>query len=97
MIRYLETYLEELIRYPLAARAFVVEIRAAGAPSQQHRRAIQDQFAELLRIPDRDDNPLMRTAFVAAADELIAREITDAGRNGSRASPPACSSSRSAS
>ena len=46
-----ETYLDELARYPLAARAFHVEIRAAGAPSQEHRRAANNQFAELLLVP----------------------------------------------
>jgi AcrR family transcriptional regulator len=75
----IQTNLEELSAYPLAARAFLVEIRAAGAPSQRQRRTIQEQFAELLRMPGRDDEPLMRTAFVAAHDELIARELTDNG------------------
>jgi AcrR family transcriptional regulator len=79
LTRLIGCYLDELESYPLAARAFLVEIRAAGAPSQRHRRSIQDQFAELLPILGSDDNPLMRTALVAAIDELIAREITDNG------------------
>jgi AcrR family transcriptional regulator len=79
LARLIRRYLEELVSYPLAARAFLVEIRAAGAPSQQHRRSIQDQFAELLRTPGSDDDPLMRTALVAANDELISRHITDNG------------------
>ncbi len=79
LARIYETYLRELAAYPLAARAFVVEIRAGGAPSQQHRRAVYDQFAELMRIPGGDDNPLLRTALIAASDELIARDITDHG------------------
>jgi hypothetical protein len=73
------TYLEVLAAMPLAAGAFLVEIRAAGAPSQQHHRAIQDQFAELLLIPGLDDDPLMRTALLAAIDEIIVREIVDNG------------------
>jgi AcrR family transcriptional regulator len=79
LARLIRSYLEELAAYPLAARAFLVEIRAAGAPSQRHRRSIQDQFAELLRSPGSDDDPLMRTALVAANDELLARAITDDG------------------
>jgi AcrR family transcriptional regulator len=79
LARLIESYLEELVSYPLAARAFLVEIRAAGAPSQRHRRSIQDQFAELLRVPGVDNDPLMRAALIAAIDELIAREITDNG------------------
>lgn len=75
----IDTYLGELARYPLAARAFIVEIRAAGAPSQQHRRMIDDQFAELFRIPGADDDPLSRIAVVAATDEITARQITDKG------------------
>ena len=77
--RIYETYLRELATYPLATRAFILEIRAAGAPSQRHRRAVYDQFAELMRIPGSDDNPLIRTAVIAASDELIVREITDNG------------------
>ena len=73
-----ETYLEELGRIPLAARAFMVEIRAAGAPSQRHRRAIHDQFAQLLpHGAGIDEDPVMCTAVIAAIEELIAREITD--------------------
>ena len=74
-----ETFLGELARIPLAARAFLVEIRAAGAPSQQHRRIVNDQFAELLRVPGSDDDPLMRVAVVAASEEIIVREIIDNG------------------
>lgn len=79
LARIFDTYLGELARYPLAARAFLIELRAAGAPSQQHRRQVADQFADLLRIPGIDDNPLARTAVVALAEELVAREITDTG------------------
>ena len=74
-----QTYLDQLARYPLAARAFLVEIRAAGAPSQLHRRAIHDQFADLLRIPEGEDNVLARTAAIAATEEIVAREIIDHG------------------
>ncbi len=87
LARIYETYLRELAAYPLAARAFILEIRAAGAPSQQHRRAAYDQFTELMRIPGSDDNPLMRTAVIAASDELISREITD---NGTEQLPSLC-------
>ena len=79
LTRIFATYLRELAAYPFAARAFILEIRAAGAPSQQHRRAVYDQFLELFRIPGGDDNPLLRTAVIAASDELISREITDNG------------------
>jgi len=74
-----ETFLDELARIPLAARAFLVEIRAAGAPSQQHRRTVNDQFAELLLVPGSDDDPLMRIAAIAASEEIVVREITDNG------------------
>ncbi|MHB8695557.1 MAG: hypothetical protein ACYDHH_30415, partial [Solirubrobacteraceae bacterium] len=74
-----DTYLHQLALYPLAARAFLAEIRAAGAPSQQHRRVVNDQFAELLRIPGSDDNPLARTAVIATSEEIVVREITDHG------------------
>lgn len=74
-----ETFLDELARIPLAARAFLVEIRAAGAPSQQHRRAVNNQFADLLRVPGGDDDPLMRIAAIAATEEIVVREITDNG------------------
>ena len=74
-----ETYLDELARIPLAARAFHVEIRAAGAPSQQHHRAVKDQFADLLLVPGGDDDPLMRIAAIAASEEIVVREITDNG------------------
>jgi AcrR family transcriptional regulator len=74
-----ETFLDELARIPLAARAFLVEIRAAGAPSQQHRRAVNNQFAELLLVPGGDDDPLMRIAAIAATEEIVVREITDNG------------------
>lgn len=74
-----DTFLGELARYPLAARAFLVEIRAAGAPSQQHRRAVNNQFAELLMVPGTDDDPLMRIAAIAASEEIVVREITDNG------------------
>ncbi len=77
-----ETYLDELARYPLAARAFHVEIRATGAPSQEHRRAVNDRFAELLLVPGSDDDPLMRIAAVAASEEIVVREITDNGAEG---------------
>jgi hypothetical protein len=71
--------MEEIARYPLAARAFLVEIRAAGEPSRQRRRAIQDRFAELLRLPDGDADVVLRTGLVAAGDELVARELSDHG------------------
>ncbi len=87
LARIFATYLRELAAYPLAARAFIIESRAAGAPSQQHRRAVFNQFAELMRIPGSDDNPLIRTAVIAASDELIAREITD---NGTEHLPSLC-------
>jgi len=74
-----ETFLSELARIPLAARAFLVEIRAAGAPSQQHRRTVNDQFAELLVAPGGDEDPLMRVAAIAASEEIIVREIADHG------------------
>jgi AcrR family transcriptional regulator len=74
-----ETFLGELANIPLAARAFFVEIRAAGAPSRQHRRAVNDQFAELLVVPGGDDDPIMRIAVIAASEEIIVREITDNG------------------
>lgn len=74
-----QSFLDQLARYPLAARAFLVEIRAAGAPSQLHRRAILDQFAELLRITEGEDNALARTAAIAATEEIVAREIIDHG------------------
>jgi AcrR family transcriptional regulator len=77
-----ETYLDELARYPLAARAFHVEIRAAGAPSQEHRRAVNNQFADLLLVPGSDDDPLMRIAAIAASEEIVVREITDNGAEG---------------
>jgi AcrR family transcriptional regulator len=79
LTRIFDTYLQQLAHYPLAACAFLVEIRAAGAPSQQHHRAISDQFAELLRIPGSDDNPLARTAVIATTEEITVREITDHG------------------
>ena len=79
LTRIFSAYLDQLARYPLSARAFLVEIRAAGVPSQQHRRAVNDQFAELVRIPGSDDNPLARTAVIAASDEIIVREINDHG------------------
>lgn len=74
-----EAYLEIVASMPLAARAFMVEIRAAGAPSQRHRRAIHDRFAELFNVPGTEDDPLLRTAVVAASEELVAREIIDRG------------------
>ncbi len=40
---------------------------------------MNDQFAELLRIPGREDNSLARTAVVAASEEIVVREITDHG------------------
>jgi AcrR family transcriptional regulator len=79
LTRIFGTYLHQLAHYPLAARAFLVEIRAAGAPSQQHRRVVSDQFAELLRIPGSDDNPLARTAAIATSEEITVREIADHG------------------
>ncbi|MBV8292701.1 MAG: TetR/AcrR family transcriptional regulator [Mycobacterium sp.] len=79
LARIFDAYLTELARYPLAARAFLVEIRAAGAPSQQHHRAVVDQFAELLRIPGGDEDRLARLAVVALTDELVVREMTDHG------------------
>ncbi len=79
LARIYDTYLHELAAFPLATRAFVIESRAAGAPSQEHRRAVADQFAELFRIPGSDDDPQLRTAVVAASDELITREIADNG------------------
>ena len=81
------THLRELTAYPLAARAFMVESRAAGAPSQRHRRAVADQFAELFRIPGSEQDPPLRTALVAASDELITREIAD---NGTEQLPGLC-------
>jgi AcrR family transcriptional regulator len=79
LARLFDTYLSVLADYPLAARAFEVEIRAAGAPSQRHRRQVIDQFAELLRLPGSDDDPLARTAVVALTEELVVREIADHG------------------
>jgi AcrR family transcriptional regulator len=72
-------YLGQLTRFPLAARAFLVEIRAAGEPTQRHRRETQDRFAELLRLPGGEADPRLRTGLVAASEELIARAITDRG------------------
>lgn len=73
-------YLAELDRFPLAARAFLVEIRAAGPTTQHFRREIQDRLADLLRLPGADTDPRLRLAVVAASEELITRAITDAGR-----------------
>lgn len=79
LARIYDAYLDELASYPLAARAFLVEIRAAGAPSQERRRLAADQFAELLRVPGSDDDPLARAAVIAFTEELVTREITDHG------------------
>jgi AcrR family transcriptional regulator len=82
LARIYDAYLDELGSYPLAARAFLVEIRAAGAPSQRQRRLAADQFAELLRAPGSNDDPLARAAVIAFTEELVAREITDHGTDG---------------
>lgn len=72
-------YLAELARFPLAARAFLVEIRAAGAATQQFRRETQDRLADLLRLPGAETDAALRVAVVAASEELITRAIADEG------------------
>lgn len=72
-------YLTELAGFPVAARAFLVEIRASGAPSQRHRRIVQDRLAGLLPTGPGDRDDRLRVAVVAASEELIVREIVDHG------------------
>jgi AcrR family transcriptional regulator len=78
--RVLRGYLHSLALSPLAARAFLVEVCAAGTAAQERRRNILDQFADVLWPTDdtRTDTALtatLRTGLVAAIDEVAARQV----------------------
>lgn len=80
----LNVYLRGLAQSPLAARAFLAEVRAAGAAVQERRIHILQQFSDLFREgPDVETDPalapMLRAALAAAIEELVAREIV-AGR-----------------
>lgn len=77
-------YLRTLSLSAPAARAFLVEVRAAGAAAQERLSHILDRFAELFSHgadieADTDLAPLLRTGLVAAINEIVSREIL-AGR-----------------
>jgi AcrR family transcriptional regulator len=76
----LDAYLAVLQRDLTAARAFTVEMDAAGPIAREHRRAASDAFAKLLaerhaaiRARDRSLGPLPQPAYLALA--LSAREL----------------------
>lgn len=80
----LARYLRTLSLSAPAARAFLVEVRAAGAAAQVRLSRILDQFAELFSHGTDIESdpalaPILRTGLVAAINEIVSREIL-AGR-----------------
>jgi AcrR family transcriptional regulator len=85
--RNLRAYLGELVAHPAAARAFLLEVAAAGARALAVRAALRLRYAELLlrlhgrfreRADDLPELPLeVFRAAVAAVDELVVRWISD--------------------
>lgn len=82
--RVFSLYLRALSLSAPAARAFLVEVRAAGAAVQERLSRILDQFAELFSHgadieTDPALAPMLRTGLVAAINEIVSREVL-AGR-----------------
>jgi AcrR family transcriptional regulator len=85
--RNLRAYLGELVAYPASARAFLLEVAAAGPRALTIRAALRLRYAELLqtlhgRARERTDGlpelPLeVFRAAVAAVDELVVRWISE--------------------
>lgn len=82
--RLLARYLRTLSLSEPAARAFLVEVRAAGAAANERLSRIHDQFADLFSggadtETDAGLAPMLRTGLIAALNDLVSREIL-AGR-----------------
>jgi|ERR671930_473696 AcrR family transcriptional regulator len=85
--RNLRAYLGELVEHPAAARAFLLEVAAAGPAALAIRERLRQRYAGLLRqlyghFRERDarlpelPQEVFRAA-VAAVDELVVREIAE--------------------
>jgi len=85
--RNLRAYLGELVAYPTSARAFLLEVAAAGPRALAIRAALRVRYAELLqqlhsrfreRTADLPELPAeVFRAAVAAVDELVVRWISE--------------------
>jgi AcrR family transcriptional regulator len=85
----IRAYLRWLAGDPALARAFLIEVAAAGPRAAACREDLRDRYAELIRGLQEEARSEMPTlprlpdeifhALVAAVDDLVVRRIRDAG------------------
>lgn len=76
----LRNYLEVLSVDVLAARAFVVEVDAAGPKAREVRDEVNDQFADLV-FGYLTDDAQVRRAIIGGVNELVGRALNGGSKD----------------